>query len=1242
MQQLRFHFLGGVRVKRGEASVPLPTPQRTALLAYLLTFGDRLHARTVLAGLFWGELSDAGALHNLSDAIYRLRKRLEPDNPDPSLSIFAGDVTHVGLNPQAAVWIDVQEFLRLTGPGATLEQQLDALDLYGGDFLPGVYDDWVLLERERLATRYRETLSRLLTHYQNSGALDQALEMARRLVASDPLQEDANRVLMRLYYRAGRRDRALTLYQALRQKLADELEVEPEPATTELFQTMQAGVSTAEELDPPAGDAVAGRAGPQAADAATSELIQRLRNPPLLGRDRERRHLAEWLALPRSAVTPMVLLEGEAGVGKSRLTAEVADEAYRQNIAVLRGRYHEMAAPLPYSGLVEALRMGLRLAGPPPLAPIWLSEVSRLLPELATWHPNLPPPVALPPDQERLRLWEALVQYLLALAGTGPQLIIMEDVHWIDPAALDLLQYILPRLPGSGFRLLATARSEDLADRQDVLNILEGLESNGILDRIPVHRLGADTIIELVRYAIDQQSRPAVFGTRLWNETEGNPFFALETLRLWAERGLLVPAGPGNWRIAGATLESGYAELPTPASVRRVLAQRLQRLGGAARAVLEVGSVLGESLSETLLWRTSGSGPEAVLAPAEELLRRHLWIEQPGGYAFAHAKVREVVYDRISGPRKRHLHRLAAGALEAEHPDNIEALAHHYYLAEDWARALPRLLAAAERAQRSVAYRQAVLHYEHAMQALDQLPPAVLTPDERWEHRFTILTERARLYHSVGRLDDARADYDSALRMTEEHDDCTRRATARNLRARFLLEQGRLEDVLSEARQALIEARAGAGAPAVEGPPASPVEAQIFSTLSRVYLRTGETAEGIAAEKQALDYYRAVGDPRGEADSLTQYASLLGRHGNIEEAKTLLHQALEQARRLGERPLEARILNNLGLFTQAPEETHQLIQRFLDVGEAIGDLRAQRTGHANLAELLLRFGRYDEAQEHAEQTIALSESLNDPHSRAEAIIQRGRAWQARGEYGQARADITLGLGLLQGLGAQLSVMWGLLELSRLMLDEAQWPAVRANVEKSYQIWQALNEPYGPRFASLFHAMQAQAQLGLRRGGQARSLVHAALAALEDASAPELVGWVDTSVEVLARCYRVLAVTGPADEATALLERAHARLELVADRCGPILRQSYLENVTECRTIRAAWAEHAAPDDKTADRPTNSMNKGAFRREQILLLLQDAQKRGETLDEATLARLMGVNKRTIQRDLAWLRDAGRLP
>src|SRR5207248_2966364 len=129
------------------------------------------------------------------------------------------------------------------------------------------------------------------------------------------------------------------------------------------------------------------------------------------------------------------------------------------------------------------------------------------------------------------------------------------------------------------------------------------------------------------------------FSGHLWRETEGNAFFALETIRFWAEQGVLTREANGTWH----TPSSDYSTLPTPASVRRVLEHRLARLSPAARAVIEVGSVVGREVHESLLWRASGSTPDAVLGPAEELLRHQLWVESEGGrgYSFAHQKVRD-------------------------------------------------------------------------------------------------------------------------------------------------------------------------------------------------------------------------------------------------------------------------------------------------------------------------------------------------------------------------------------------------------------------------------------------------------------------------------------------------------------------------------------------------------------------------------------------------------------------------
>ena len=152
------------------------------------------------------------------------------------------------------------------------------------------------------------------------------------------------------------------------------------------------------------------------------------------------------------------------------------------------------------------------------------------------------------------------------------------------------------------------------------------------------------------------------------------------------------------------------------------------------------------------------------------------------------------------------------------------------------------------------------------------------------------------------------------------------------------------------------------------------------------------------------------------------------------------------------------------------------------------------------------------------------------------------------------------------------------------------------------------------------------------------MVQEALAALAASGSAERVGWIDPSVEVLARCYSVLVVTGPERDAIAVLEQAHTRLEAVAMRCGPTLRHSYLEFVPECRLIRAAWAAHQAQLDGHG---AAFAKKAAQRREQIVLLLADAQARGETLDDHALARILKFSLRQIQRDLAHLRASGRL-
>jgi DNA-binding SARP family transcriptional activator len=1241
MTTLHIRLFGGLLLQRDQQTLPAPTPQKAALLlAYLLTAHNRTHPRALLAGLFWGDQDERRARRNLSDALWRIRTLLEPDRDAAApVLLFEGDT--VRFNPDAHVVHDVRAFEDLLRDPQDVERQARAADLYRGDLLVGYYDDWVLLERERLRQMYLGCLTRLVSAYKAQGAWDEAVAAAGRLVQADPYQEDATRDLMRLYYRLGRRDRALQQFATLKATLANDLELEPEPETVALYQMMQAGMAAA-TLDAPLpvpAPTPAARPAPTrpATTSALSLLGHTTRSLRVVGRAREQADLAAWLASPRPQ-PPMLLLLGEAGVGKTRLAQDTAEEAYRHRMFVLWGHYYQLAAPLPYAGLVEALRVGLRLGGVPALDPLWLSEVSRLIPELAEQHPGLPRPVSLPPDQERIRLWEAFTQYLLALAAAGPHMFVLEDVQWTDPATLDLLQYALPRLRnvGVGLRLLATARSEELANVPLVEAALRNLEAQNMLGYLPVDRLSPDAITELVQEALGLDNPAPRFSSHLWRETEGNPFFALETIRFWAERGAINRDPAGAWH----TNSADYTALPTPASVRRVLEQRLARLTPAARSVLEVGAVLGREVPESLLWRASGSTPEAVLGPAEELLRHQLWVEDVAGrgYAFAHQKVREVAYAGISGPRRRHLHRLAAGALEAEHPEAVDRLADHWLAADDPVRALPYLQEAAERAVGAFANDAALAFYDQALAAVERLPAGIGADDI--ERVYALVAGRAAINKRLERMEAATADLDRLVALARAGNQPGRVADALARRSAHFISQARYAEAQTDLADALALAEAGHNSAAV---------ARILTQVTRVQIRLGDHRAAITAAERALVCYRALGDLRGEVEILSLLGPVYGEIGELDRAVALLEEGLAKVRRVPQAVhLEARLLNNLALYVGAPATSYELFTRFLALADETGSLPLQETAHQNLAELLARFGRYAEAQGHLDQALALARTAGSRHDIAMLLGTRGQIQAVLGDPGAARADLEEAVRTLEGLGARFSTMQALLWLGDHLLDQGSFGAGLAVVERSHALWQSLGRPAGGQYAPVFPAQMARAHLGLRRAGAARHAVQDALAALDAGPPPNRLTWAEPSVEVLAHCYTVLAASGPSADADAVLERGYARMMATAEQGGAFLRPSYLEGVRECRVLRAAWeARAAAPDglpggsgDDSLDAPEVE-RKVAGRRAELLIMLHDAAERGTALDDAALARSFGVSLRTIQRDLAALRRTGRL-
>src|SRR5262245_58787192 len=397
-------LLGGfqARLKHGP-SLTVPTRKAQALLAYLALPCGVAHPRDKLAALLWGEMREGQARTNLRQTLFMLRKALAIKVPD-SLRI---DAASVALEP-AAVTVDVTAFERLVTQG-TSDALAQAADIYQGDLLQGLavweapFEDWLMAERERLRELALEALARLLAHQSKSQATERAIQTAIRLLALDPLQEPAHRTLMRLYTRQGRRSAGLKQYQVCISLLQRELGAEPEPETRRLYQDiLQQRVSEAAEPEARRLTRTTPRTRP--AEPVSEES--------LIGRERELEQLRRALDEVRSGLGRVVVIVGEAGVGKSSLVTVVGAAAGEQGARLLLGRCYESQQVLPFGPWVDALRGGgvsQEAETLQELAPVWRAELSRLLPEISA--PNLPTP-----SDDLLRLFESVAQLVERLA----------------------------------------------------------------------------------------------------------------------------------------------------------------------------------------------------------------------------------------------------------------------------------------------------------------------------------------------------------------------------------------------------------------------------------------------------------------------------------------------------------------------------------------------------------------------------------------------------------------------------------------------------------------------------------------------------------------------------------------------------------------------------------------------------------------------------------------------------------
>ena len=681
---------------RDEAVTGINTPRLHSLFAYLLFHRDAPQLRQHVAFVFWPDTSEAQARNNLRQVLHQLRYAL-PDS-DRFLHV---DARTVGWRRDAAFFLDVDEFERALASADSAERADDkraalgrAADLYRADLLPSCYDEWIGAERDRLRQRHRHALARLVDLLEARRDYAQAIRHSQRLIRDDPVDEGAYCRLMRLLALNSDRTGAMRVYQSCVANLQRELGVEPSQSTREAYE----GLLRRESRPMPVVER-------QPVLETTLPLVGR-------GREWERLHAA-WLDAMGGAAG-FVLVTGEAGIGKSRLAGELLSLAEGQGFTVARTRSYAAEGQLSLAPAADWLRSDVLRRNLAKLDPVWRTEVSRILPELVSEYPELPPYEPISEYGQRQRFFEALARAVFA--APQPLLLLIDDLQWCDQETLEWLHFLLRFDRKAKMLILGTARCEEVSPQHPLRSLLLHLRSTIQVTELTLQPLDA---AETAKLAAQVAGRDLDVNAvmRLYRETEGNPLFVVETVR---------SLGSGDEEVG----PSGALEpaSPIPSKVQAVISGRLAQLSAPAREVAYLAAAIGRAFTLDLLIEAGHTDDASIVRALEELCQKRIVQEHsPNNYDFTHDKLREIAYTEISGPQRWLLHRRIAQALEVMNADDLSPIsgqiAWQYERAAVFDRAIANYQRAAAAAQRLYANEDAVNLLSRGLALLEHLPP---------------------------------------------------------------------------------------------------------------------------------------------------------------------------------------------------------------------------------------------------------------------------------------------------------------------------------------------------------------------------------------------------------------------------------------------------------------------------------------------------------------------------------------
>jgi tetratricopeptide (TPR) repeat protein len=770
-----------------------------------------------------------------------------------------------------------------------------------------------------------------------------------------------------------------------------------------------------------------------AAEPEELSLLDRIVRGRLVAREQELAHLRAVWQRAAAGEGQVLLVSGEPGIGKTRLVRELVTQVQVAGDRTLVGEcYAEAGAPYaPFGQIVRQafeesagdrkhLSQGAVSEGEagltgPPLPDFALADLLALAPALRFRFPDVPPNPALDPESEQQRLFESVVALCTALSARGPLLVVLEDGHWADSGSLALLRHLARRTRRRPVLIVVTYREVELDETRPFRDLLVDLNRERLATRLKLSRLDREGTRQLLAALFAEEITPE-FLDGIYRETEGNPFFVEEVCKALVESGALT-------FVAGKWDRPSMDRLDVPQSVRLAIQSRVGRLPGEVRQILEMAAILGREFSVDVLADAMGKADadEEMVIEALETATRAQLVEEVGGtrelfFAFVHALMVTTLAEGVPTLRRRRLHRHAAEAVEWLHPEDDEALAHHYAGAGDEERALTYSTRAGDRAATVYANAEAEHYYRAALELVRDGPG-----------RAELLGKMGVVQARQSRYDEALANWRQGIEIYSAAGDRDGVACLYAYAGRAVWEKGDMPGGLAMCREGMAAVARMSAEPA-----ATTGTARLLHETARACLNNDLPQEAVSLGQQALDLAERLGAVELQTEALITLA--MPPAHTSQEAVALLERAVELAEGAGLLPQAARAEFNLGaiytyrLVDLGFARTHYL--RAVELHRQTGSVVWELLSRIEATTVTLFQGMLVAAEQELVALRQLAAAAPDPGMAAlslsglevQFLRMRGKLAEAAGRWHAVRAEAAAAgdLATLAFVGARLA------------------------------------------------------------------------------------------------------------------------------------------------------------------------------------------------------------------------------